>query len=240
MNPTTDEPMADVRDMYMAHRMIRREFGLLPQRVREVEPNDTRRSEVVGAHTELVCGFLHFHHEGEDLILWPLLQGRGGEEAEAVLPRMEEQHHAIEAAGNEVLRLLPEWRSTGRSGHELAEALDRLLAVLLEHMAMEEEQILPLAEKYVTAAEWKQLGEHSMKEVPKKVLPLAFGMAMYEGNPEVIKAVLAEAPLPARLILPFLAPRLYAKHAKRVHGTATPPRGTAALGEPGQPSRAEM
>lgn len=226
MNPSTDEPMADVRDMYMAHTMIRREFGLLPQLVRDVEPYDIRRSEVVGAHAELVCGFLHFHHEGEDVILWPLLQQRGGAEAEAIVPLMEEQHHTIEAANSQALRLLPQWRSTAHGGHELAEALDRLLAALLEHMTMEEQRILPLAEKYVTAAEWKQLGEHSMSEVPKKALPLAFGMAMYEGDPEVIKAVLAEAPPPARLILPFLAPRLYARHAKRVHGTTTPPRVT--------------
>lgn len=91
---------------------------------------------------------------------------------------------------------------------------------------VEEDRILPLAEKYVTAAEWRQLGEHSMGQVPKKALPLAFGMAMYEGDIEVVKSVPAYAPLPARLILPFLAPRLYAKHAMRVYGTATPPRIT--------------
>ncbi|MEU8301185.1 hypothetical protein AB0C04_28350 [Micromonospora sp. NPDC048909] len=52
-------------------------------------------------------------------------------------------------------------------------------------------------------------------------------MAMYEGDPEVIKHVLAEAPLPARLLMPIIGPRLYAAHAKRVHGTATPPRSHA-------------
>ncbi len=160
------------------------------------------------------------------MILWPLLQERGGAEAEAVVPVMEEQHHVIEAANAEAIRLLPQWRSTARGGDELAEVFDRLQASLLEHMAMEEERILPLAEKCVTAAEWRQLGEHGMSEVPKKALPLAFGMAMYEGDPAVIKAVLAGAPGPARLILPFLAPRAYARHAKRVHGTISPPRVT--------------
>jgi hypothetical protein len=58
---------------------------------------------------------------------------------------------------------------------------------------------------------------------PKNDLPLIFGMMMYEADPAVIKAVLANAPLPARLILPITAPRLYASHARRVHGTSTPP-----------------
>ncbi|MEV4176379.1 hemerythrin domain-containing protein [Nonomuraea sp. NPDC049709] len=218
--------MADVRDMYMAHTMIRREFGLLPQLVRDVKPRDTQRSEAVGAHADFMCGLLHFHHEGEDVVLWPLLQERGGEEAESIVPVMEKQHDAIESANAEAMRLLVAWRSTATGTEELAAVFDRLLAALLEHMVMEEERILPLAEKYVTAAEWRKLGEHGMDEMPKKLLPLAFGMVMYEGDPEVIRAVLAQAPAPARLLMPFIAPRLYARHAKRVHGTATPPRAT--------------
>ncbi|MEU4338619.1 hemerythrin domain-containing protein [Micromonospora lupini] len=219
--------MADVRDMYMAHAFMRREFGLLPQLVQAVAPGDTARAQVVGAHAELVCRLLHLHHEGEDLLLWPRLHERGGAAAEAIVPTMEKQHHAIEGANAAVVNLLPGWRRTGHGGKELADAFESLNAALLEHMAVEEREILPLAAKHVTAAEWKQLGEHGMRGTPKKDLPLAFGMAMYEGDPEVIKAVLAEAPLPARLLMPLVGRRLYAKHAKRVHGTATPRRSTA-------------
>ncbi|MGI5250417.1 MULTISPECIES: hemerythrin domain-containing protein [Streptomycetaceae] len=226
MNQLNDEPMADVRDMYMVHTMLRREFGLLPQLIRDVAPDDIKRSEVVGAHAEFVCEVLHLHHEGEDVVLWPLLHQRGGEEAEDVVPVMERQHHGIESANAEVLRLLPQWRSTARAGQELAEAFDRLQAALLEHMAMEEERILPLAEKYVTAAEWRRLGEHSLEKSAKKSLPLAFGMAMYEGDREVVAGVLAEAPLPVRLLMPAIARRWFARHATRVHGTPTPPRAT--------------
>ncbi|RKR91851.1 hypothetical protein BDK92_6277 [Micromonospora pisi] len=47
---------------------------------------------------------------------------------------------------------------------------------------------------------------------------------MYEGDPEVIKGVLAEAPLVIRLVMPIIGRRAYAAHAKRIHGTATPQR----------------
>ncbi|MEO3748461.1 hemerythrin domain-containing protein [Plantactinospora sp. B5E13] len=216
--------MADVRDMYMAHANLRREFSLLPKLVEDVVVGDSRRAELVGAHIELVCGVLHQHHEGEDLLLWPRLSARGGAEAEAVVPVVEAQHHAIEEANAEVSRLLPGWRSTAQGGAELAAALERLRVALIEHMATEESQILPLAEKYVTAAEWKEMGEHGMRATPKKHLPVIVGMTMYEGDPEVIREVLAEAPLPVRLLMPIIGRRAYAKHAKRVHGTATPPR----------------
>jgi hypothetical protein len=58
VNSTVNEPMADVRDMYMAHAALRREFRLLPQLIRDVTPGDTVRAEVVGAHAELVCRIL--------------------------------------------------------------------------------------------------------------------------------------------------------------------------------------
>ncbi|GHH09541.1 hemerythrin domain-containing protein [Streptomyces lanatus] len=224
MSPAVDEPMADVRDMYMAHTMLRREFRLLPELTRDVTPGDAQRAAVVAAHAELLCSVLHLHHEGEDLLLWPRLVQRAGEEAADIVPTMEEQHHAIDRIHTEVAKLLPPWRAAGEGGEELAEAFERLLSVLLEHLELEEREILPLAQKYVTAAEWKQLGEHGLAHSPKKTLPLTFGMAMYEGDRDVLRSVLAEAPLPARLIMPVLAPRLYAAHAKRVHGTSTPPR----------------
>ncbi|MFG2048988.1 hemerythrin domain-containing protein [Micromonospora sp. NPDC048935] len=224
MNKNHSEAMADVRDMYMAHAVFRREFSLLPQLVRDVTPGDVSRAEVVGAHAEMLCHTLHLHHEGEDLLLWPRLVERGGAAAAAIVPTMEAQHHAIEDGHAAVVALLPQWRRTGHGGARLAEELERLRVALIEHMAMEEAEILPLAERHVTAAEWMQLGEHGMAQTPKKRLPLAFGLAMYEGDPEVIKAVLAHAPLPARLLMPIIGPRLFAAHARRVHGTATPPR----------------
>lgn len=224
MTPKVNEPMADVRDMYMAHAALRREFRLLPQLVRDVAPGDAVRAEVVGAHAELVCRILHAHHEGEDTLLWPRLLGRGGEKAAAIVPTMEKQHHAIDQAHAVAMKFLRSWRPTGQGGEELAGAFELLLDVLLKHMATEEDQVLPLAEKHVTAAEWRELGEHGMAAISKKELPLAFGMAMYEGDPAVIKAVLAHVPLPVRLLVPVAGRRRYAAHAKRIHGTATPPR----------------
>ena len=63
---TRVEPMADIRDMYMAHGMFRREFGLVPGLIRAVPEGDLERSRVVGRHIDLLSRILHAHHEGED------------------------------------------------------------------------------------------------------------------------------------------------------------------------------
>ncbi|MFF4685572.1 hypothetical protein [Streptomyces sp. NPDC001307] len=49
-------------------------------------------------------------------------------------------------------------------------------------------------------------------EKPKKELALTIGMAMYEGDPAVVKAVLAHTPLPIRLLVPVIGRRRYASY----------------------------
>ena len=226
MIPTKNEPMADVRDMYLAHLMLRREFTLLPALIRGVRAGDTRRAEVISAHAELLCRILHTHHEGEDVVLWPRLAERAGAEATAIVPTMGAQHSVIEQANNRAATLLSSWRSSAQGGDSLAELFEHLLGVLTQHTALEEEKILPLAKKYLTATERNELGSHGMKQFPKRYLPLTFGMMMYEGEPAAIKMILAAARLPPRLLMPIVAPRVFAAHARRVHGTASPRRVT--------------
>lgn len=60
------------------------------------------------------------------------------------------------------------------------------------------------------------------RRLPKRQLPLAFGLMSYEGDPEVLKLMLASAPPPVRVLLPRLSGRAFRRYAQRIHGTATP------------------
>jgi hypothetical protein len=224
MAPLVDEPMADTRDTHMAHSALRREFRLLPDLVRSVAPGDSRRTQVVGAHAELMCRILRTHHEGDDTLLWPKLVERAGVDAEFIVPMMEQQQHAVDVRCTEVVGLLTEWRSTGQGGEDLAQALERLLTALLRHLTLKEKEVLPLAAQYITAAEWRLLPQLGMRSTPRNDVPLIFGMAMYEGDPEVVRSVLATFPLPVQMIVPVVARRRYAAYARLVHGTTWPPR----------------
>ena len=219
-------PPADIDEMYLVHTMLRREFSLLADLIRGAG-RDAKRRARIGAHAQLVCQILHTHHEGEDLVLWPLLLERAGAEATEIVAAMEEQHQAIAAAHDEALHRLGDWCRFGRDREGLATVLDDLVRVLTEHTALEETAVLPLVEKYITAAEWQQMGQHGMDAFQKRLLPLAFGMLMYEGDPAVMRRTLANVPLPARLLMPAIAPRAFSRHARRLYGTATPPKITA-------------
>jgi deazaflavin-dependent oxidoreductase (nitroreductase family) len=223
----TEEPMADIREMYMAHDMFRREFTLLPALVRGVSDGDRERTLVVADHLALVDTLLYHHHHSEDTHLWPRLLDRGADDIEPLVRLMEGQHERIEEINAEVVAAARAWRDTPAAGEQatLADALDRLVTVLGEHMAAEEEHLLPLIEKYITAAEWGAMTAEGGADVAPESLPLLFGMMMYEGDPEVIDIAVASMPAEARPVIRNVAAQAFAAHSERVHGTPTPPRG---------------
>ena len=45
---------------------------------------------------------------------------------------------------------------------------------------------------------------------------------MYEGDPEVIRLMLAPAPLPVRILVPWLGRRAFRRRALALYGTPTP------------------
>jgi hemerythrin-like domain-containing protein len=226
---TSEKPYADTRDMYAVHAMFRREFGLMPVLVRSVPVGDKERSQIVADHIELMSFVLHHHHQGEDKHLWPRLLERVSESVAPVVQMMESHHENIEKIAAEVQVAGKIWRSsaTSGSGKALAEAMDRLVPLLHEHMALEEQQVLPLAEQCITAAEWSGMVQEAVRETPREHLPLIFGMVMYEGDPEIIEQILFELPPEARPVMKDLASQAFAAHAQRVYGSATPPRSVA-------------
>jgi len=214
----------DTRDMLVVHDSIRRQFGQAPALVRGVAAGDTRRAAVVADHVDLLGALLHHHHAGEDRLLWPVLQPRVPADVAATVARMESQHEGIAEAQASVTTHVVAWRTgAGEADREaLAAALEDLLGQITEHLAAEEQHILPLAAEHMTAAEWQRLGEEGMAGLPRKQLPLVFGMVMYDADPEVIRGILAHAPLVPRLLMPHLGPRVYSRYARRLHGTTTP------------------
>ncbi|GGM21990.1 hypothetical protein GCM10010129_77890 [Streptomyces fumigatiscleroticus] len=213
---------ADVRDMLVVHEAFRRSYARLPALVRKVAPGDTERAEVVAGHARLIEEFLHLHHKGEDELLWPKLLERAGDRLGAAVALLESQHEEIAALLEESSTRLAAWRAQPgqESGERLADSLERLGALLTEHLGIEESEVLPIVPEYVTAEEWHELGDHAINALPRSELPIVFGMLASLADREVVKLMLSTAPLVPRLIMPVLGPRAYARHARRVYGPA--------------------
>jgi hypothetical protein len=222
----TNEALADVRDMYMAHIMFRREIGLASALIRDVADGDVERAATVAGHLQIVDNGLHHHHVAEDKHLWPRLLERVRTEAEPVIGMMQEQHEAIDTLLDEVRTGLAHWRDTADAaqGKTLADTMTRLHERLVEHLATEEDRALPLIEKHITAAEWGLMLADSAGDVAPEQIPLIFGMMAYEADPDTVRDIIAQMPPEVSSVIGDLAPQAYAAHAQQVYGTATPAR----------------
>lgn len=216
--------LTDTRDMFAVHSFLRREFRLASGVVRAVADGDTKRAQTVCDHLDFLTLFLHLHHTGEDRVLWPRLLERVPEELAPIVHLMEEQHHRVDSLLQEIARVQAAWQSTALPAEreELARLFDELYVSLAEHLEAEEDRLLPIAARNITEAEWKQLGEEGLKSLPKSRLPLVLGMIQYEGDPDVVAAMIAETPRLIRALVPRLSRRAFRTHAQSIHGTPTP------------------
>jgi len=230
MTPVTtpDQSLADPRDMFAAHTMFRREFGLMPGLVRAVTPGDKQRATLVADHIALVSGVLSQHHGGEDRHIWPRLRKRCPQECGPLADVMEDQRHAIRTCLLQVCKALQPWRdsASARAGRALAGAIDRLIGAITEHLALEEERLVPLIVKHITDAEYAVLAQQHAAHIPPGKLPAVLGMIMYHGDPAVSDMILAQMPVEVEPAIKDLAVQAYAAYATDLHGTATPARAT--------------
>jgi Hemerythrin HHE cation binding domain len=164
---TTNEPLADPRDMFAVHTMFSREFALMPGLIRAVTVGDTQRATLVADHVALVSGVLNAHHSSEDEHIWPLLRDRCPEECALLVDVMEDQHHAIHTRLQQATEAVQAWRDSGSAGRRnaLPDAVDSLIPVTREHMSLEEELVVPLIKKHITRAEYAVLAQKGAAHV---------------------------------------------------------------------------
>ncbi len=225
--PASAEPFIALHHTLPAvavHTALRREFRLAGPLVRRVPVGDVSRAQVVGRHLDFLLRGLHHHHGIEDDLIWPLLSERAAFVSDPILRVMRAQHDEIDRLVRGTALLTTMWADDPgedvRDG--LAEELGALSALLVEHLAAEERFAFPLAEHYVSAREWREIGRRAAAGNPRRERALVFGMLQYEGDPEVVASMLASAPLPVRKLVPRLARRAYRRHATAIHGTPTP------------------
>lgn len=216
--------VVDVRDMLVVHTAMLRECRLLITAVGGVPAADRRRAARVERHLQLLCDLLLHHHEGEDTLLWPVLEPRLPVHARAALAAAEAQHAGLDAALDRVSRARTAWMTDpdGPQRDELVAALASLYALLAEHLDCEERELLPLAAAYLTQEEWAAVGAAGAAAVPKSQLPLVMGMFAYEGDPAVLADMLHDAPAPVRRLMPAIGARVYARRAAQIYATTRP------------------
>jgi hypothetical protein len=131
---------------------------------------------------------------------------------------MQAQHHAVEAHVEAITPLLEAWRTgpTAAAGEELARCVERFTAVLVEHLDLEEREILPLVSRHVTADEWNQLGDHGKDAMTGSQLPIMFGLVLEDADDAERAGMLSHLPAPVRLVLRTVGAWQFRRYISRV------------------------
>lgn len=99
------------------------------------------------------------HHRKESDLLFPKLRARTPEHRD-LLDHLDLDHARGEMRIRELEHALLAFEMLGESRRaKFEETAARYVEFYLEHMAMEEREILPLAEKTLTEQDWAELGE---------------------------------------------------------------------------------
>lgn len=197
---TTHEP-ADTRSMGIVHSALRRDLERT-RMVLSTEPYlDAERRRGLAAHLAWILHFLHIHHTGEDVGLWPLIRAKNPA-AGALLDQMDADHRRIAPAITALEDAARAYRDDEGAREPLLAALARLTEVLLPHLRREEMEMMPVVSATITTAEYHSVEqEHFVK--PKSFMELgAEGHWIIDGlGPQDREVILHVVPAVPRFIL---------------------------------------
>lgn len=198
---TIDYEPADTRSMGIVHSALRRDL----ERTRMVlsgEPYlNRKRRQGLAAHLIWMMHFLHIHHTGEDVGLWPLIRAKNPA-AGALLDQMDADHQRIAPSITALEDAARSYRDDEQAREPLLAALAGLTDVLLPHLRREELEMMPVVSATITTAEYQDVEqEHFVK--PKSFMELgAEGHWIIDGLGSVDREVILHVvPAVPRLIL---------------------------------------
>lgn len=207
----------DMTEMYAIHDCLRHEFAKLPLTVKAVAEGNADRAAVVGGHVLLMTSMLHAHHEGEDELVWPLLEERSPEHA-ALVVDMVGQHEAMTALVDAAQEQAQVWMASPGvlERSSLHTTLIMLEKELLHHLAMEEQQVVPLISRDLTQEEYSAAGAHARAALTPDELAVGLGLILANTSADRGEAILSGMPPEARAGFEEFGRPVYAAYAARL------------------------
>ena len=217
MTTTANRPQTE--EMVIVHTLFRTHLAALPDLVSAVPDGDrSRATDLAGWLTELLTG-LHHHHVGEDELMWPVLASRAPQDRPLVL-RMEEQHSRIADLVAGCHREGAAFAASGRrtDGGTLAATLSDLNDSLAEHLSDEERHVLPIVREVMSVDEWRALADRGNASIPKERRLVFLGFMLHTATTEQRNLLMAQLPLPARVLWRLVGRRDFARAYRRIYG----------------------
>jgi iron-sulfur cluster repair protein YtfE (RIC family) len=213
-NSAEADAPADVGFMRALHAALRRDLSRLRDAAAQL--GGSAAPPAVLAGWDAFRAQLDNHHSAEDDDLWPVLRRQLSDPGDlAAVDAMVAEHQQIPPALAGVDAAL-------RGEGDLAAPVEHLSAVLLDHLAHEERDVLPLIGQHLTRAQWRVFLHTERARRSPRERPEFLAWILDDASQQDATAVLTEMPPPARLIYRrVLRPRYDAQHRWQI---PDPPR----------------
>jgi hypothetical protein len=93
---------------------------------------------------------------------------------------------------------------------------EKLETALSAHLDEEEQRILPIAGRVMSAAEWARLGKHGVSHTPRNRLLRQLGQILEDTTEAERRDLLRTLPLPPRLLWATVGRRQYADYVRQI------------------------
>ena len=198
--------------MRRIHRFFLWAYEEAPGLVRSVNTGDTPRAAYVGEVLGNFDKVLHFHHEGEDLLMYPQLSERAPACALHV-EQMLQQHRQVTQRLEGIAPVRSRWIETAdaATGEELAERYEDLKSVLNVHLRREVTEVMPVVDRVMNEKEMSSLAQHGVDQFDKKFMVAYLGMVLATNPPADRREMFKEIPPPVRLAYRLVGRRMYRK-----------------------------
>jgi hypothetical protein len=161
---------ADTRSMGIVHSALRRDLERTRIVLNDRPYPDGERRRALASHLLWMMHFLHMHHTGEDIGLWPLVRAKNPA-AETLLDQMDDDHQRIAPAITALEEAARAYGDDDSAREGVLSALAQLTDVLLPHLRREELEMMPVVSETLTDAEYRAV-EHEQFVAPKGLMEL--------------------------------------------------------------------
>jgi hemerythrin-like domain-containing protein len=161
--------------------------------------SDPEKVAIVASFCENVLEFLHVHHEGEDELIYPVLEARCPQHAE-LLVRIDAQHTLLVEPLAAARGAVTAWQKDPSSGkaEAVVNAFSAVDDKLVPHLAEEELEVLPIASAFIAPEEWGELPGHALRTFGCDKPWLALGLVREALTEEQRAEMLVNMPPPVR------------------------------------------
>lgn len=219
-NTATTTETADLTAYYQIHEAMRVANEQIVGGLTSLVEGDRRRVAAIARWFAGYCGELRAHHHAEDHMIFPALAERVPAYA-SYAATLAADHDRLDEIIDGLAAALA--RMGNGDGWILAHAEATAYAVelrdlLIEHLATEDSDVIPLIERHFTAEEYSVIEKQIIKAISPRQALWTVPWWMATAEPTAAAKTLAEAPLPLKVIY-YTTRRRYARLAARAFGS---------------------